>query len=260
MKGEINMIGKNVSFKGLRIGAICMMLLMSVSLWGCGGDSKETSSATKEKTEDTTKDDKSVETADQTPEAKEVEEPEESKASTDEGAVNANVPTELSYEAVMTAAGTTVNSKVWVKGQKSRTEVDMSGTTSITIADGTTIYVLDPATKTGTKTTTSSDTATAAAGVSDTNYNADLTAQKWTFDKMEKLGEETVNGVKTIVYNDAEAATKYWVHEEYGFPVKMETTSEEEGFTMEIKNIKVEAVDDSQFEIPADYKITEVQY
>lgn len=254
MKGDINMIGKNVTLKGLRISAICMILLMSVSLWGCGGDSKETSSATKEKTEETTKEKMAVETADQTPEAT------ETKAETDKGAVKTNVPTELSYESVMTVEGNSINSKVWVKDKKVRSEVETAGTLTVTISDGTDTYVLVPASKTGQKMSATSDTSAAAAELAGANYNADVTAQTWVFDGMEKLGEETVNGMKTTVYNDADSATKYWVSDEYGFPVKFEVTSDDAGVTMEIKNIKVEAIDDSQFEIPSDYTITEVQY
>lgn len=267
------MTGKKEKMRRVRILTISIMLLISASLWGCGGNSKETS-----KTKEQTADETAVETSTDAAETNDEEVTDEAQQESDEKSedaaktngtskeaqdllANVKAPSEFSYEMNSIMGDINTTSKVWVKGEKNRIEGnDTVGGNFVSIFDGESMYVLVPQSKTGTKVTASSDTSQAAEQDSGQNFGNDLISQDWDFLGMEYLGEETLNDVKTLVFEDKTQGYKFWVNKEYGIPMKMEVSSGGSSLTMEVGELKVEEVSDSMFEVPSDYQITEMSY
>ena len=72
------------------------------------------------------------------------------------------------------------------------------------------------------------------------------------------LGTETYDGkVCTVVQYTVEGTmTKMWLWKQYGFPIKVETTTSDGTYTVEYKNIVFNNVSDDVFSIPAYITIT----
>lgn len=74
-------------------------------------------------------------------------------------------------------------------------------------------------------------------------------------------GKESVNGISCHVVESAskngEGGIRMWLHEEYGFPMKMESMEKgkEGSFTMEVISFETGDVSDDEFLVPEDYKI-----
>lgn len=74
------------------------------------------------------------------------------------------------------------------------------------------------------------------------------------------VGRDTIDGKDCLVYemNDGDDKIKYWLWEEYGFPIKGEVTAGEQKIQFEYKNVKVENIDDSMFDLPAGVEVMEM--
>lgn len=74
------------------------------------------------------------------------------------------------------------------------------------------------------------------------------------------VGTEKVDGKECLVYEVADAgeAVKVWVWKEYGFPLKAEITAEGGKAVVEYKNVKVEDIPDSMFELPAGVEVMDM--
>jgi len=84
--------------------------------------------------------------------------------------------------------------------------------------------------------------------------STDKTFEEWTADKEKNakfLGEETVSGMPCKKYETMEEGEKtlFWISTQFPFPIKIEDSE----VTMEYKNIKLEPLDDSLFELPVGY-------
>ncbi len=84
--------------------------------------------------------------------------------------------------------------------------------------------------------------------------SADKTFEEWTADKEKNakfLGQETVSGIPCKKYETIEDGEKtfLWISTQFSFPIKIEDSE----MTMEYKNIKLDPLDDSIFELPAGY-------
>jgi outer membrane lipoprotein-sorting protein len=68
------------------------------------------------------------------------------------------------------------------------------------------------------------------------------------------LGKEKVNGIDCYKYSvenkEDEGSVIYWVHSEYGLPVRVEITAEDSVTTINYKNFVVGDIEDSQFQLP----------
>lgn len=68
------------------------------------------------------------------------------------------------------------------------------------------------------------------------------------------LGKEEVNGIDCHKYSvenkEDEGSVIYWVHSEYGLPVRVEVTVEDSVTTINYKNFVVGEIEDSQFQLP----------
>ena len=76
---------------------------------------------------------------------------------------------------------------------------------------------------------------------------------------MTYVGKEMLNGVSCHVVESTKLEEGYhvkmWLHEEYGFPMKMESYNKDgsEAFVMEVTDFKVGDLSDALFEVPEDY-------
>lgn len=145
--------------------------------------------------------------------------------------------------------------KFWIKKDSMRTEMaspDGSGTL-ITIVNSA---KQEAYTIMGDNTAMKIDIAQASQGVSSPGD-----AYSEIDDAKGKLvGHEKVDGKDCLVYEmtDGSDKVKYWLWEEYGFPIKGEVTSGGEKIQFEYKNVKVEDIADSMFDLPAGVEVMEM--
>lgn len=74
------------------------------------------------------------------------------------------------------------------------------------------------------------------------------------------IGHETLDGKYCLVveYTVEGNTAKMWIWEEYGFPIRVEVTTNEGMTIMEYKNIEFTDIPDSMFEIPEGVTITTI--
>jgi outer membrane lipoprotein-sorting protein len=74
------------------------------------------------------------------------------------------------------------------------------------------------------------------------------------------LGKEEINGMQCHKYSieDEESSVVYWVHDEYGLPVKIETTAGDVVTTMELKNFEVGNIGDDLFKLPSGVQVQSI--
>ncbi len=132
--------------------------------------------------------------------------------------------------------------KIFIKGNKVRQETSEEGDTQIMIIrlDKKVTWMIDPEEKTFTEMPYRS---------------ADKTFEEWTAEKEKNaryLGEETVSGMPCKKYETTEGGEKtvVWISKQFPFTIKIEDSE----MMMEYQNIKLGALDDSLFELPAGYE------
>jgi hypothetical protein len=156
--------------------------------------------------------------------------------------------TSMYYEMVSTVPGQgTTTTKVWMKDYKKfRMEMAAEGASYIIIVDedAGVMYMYYPDQNMAMQMTfEGTDT---QGMVQDPEsllqYNPDIT------------GTETYDGKPCIVISYSEpgyGTFKEWIWTEYGFPLKIESTTSEGTSTVEFKNISFSPIDDSVFELPS---------
>ena len=74
------------------------------------------------------------------------------------------------------------------------------------------------------------------------------------------LGTEKINGINCHKYSLEQDGSSviYWLHDEYGLPVKIETTTDDVVTTMDFNNFKVGDVGDDLFELPSGIQVQSV--
>jgi outer membrane lipoprotein-sorting protein len=163
----------------------------------------------------------------------------------------------MSYEYVLTTAAGKMAGKVWLQDKKMKIEGVTSGLKVITIIDGDagTAYAYYPAQNMAMKV---SAQGLGAQTNSPTDYtkNADPA-------RIKVLGTTVYDGVRcrVILVKDAASGieTKMWVREDYGIPVRVETTTPDGAqVVMEYKNVKIGPQPPDTFKLPAGVKITDV--
>jgi outer membrane lipoprotein-sorting protein len=165
----------------------------------------------------------------------------------------------VKYDMLITGPGApTMTQQVWVKKNKMRTEMTQQGKTQIILVevnryrpldiDAQTMYMYMPAENIAVKMNFAQVAKSAVEEAeSIQNYNPTV------------VGTETIDGKVCLVveYTVVEAATKAWIWEEHGFPIRVEVTTSEGTTTVEYKNIEFVDIPDSMFELPAGVQIIE---
>jgi outer membrane lipoprotein-sorting protein len=161
----------------------------------------------------------------------------------------------LSYDMVSTGLGMpSMNTKVWVKTKpetKMKTEMKAEGETVVNIVDyaAQKAYMYLPSQNMAFQTDLSDAPESPVEGTKAIEgYNPTI------------IGTETYDGKECLVVEYAVEGfeTKMWVWKKYGFPVKVETVTQEGKMTFEHKNIDFSNIPDSVFELPSGVQITQM--
>jgi len=134
--------------------------------------------------------------------------------------------------------------KVYIKGTKSRIEMDQAGNKSVTLFDGEKAFMYLPAQNMAIMIPVD-QVKQQVPEVRD--YKADC----------QLLGEESIDGRPCGIYQCSKggAPVKMWIDKTIDFPLKTVAS----GMTMSCKNIVVNApLDDSLFELPAGIKVQDM--
>ncbi len=233
---------------------IAMLALLALVAVACGGEEEATPTPTESPQATTTAE------ATASPEAT-AEPTSPAQPSGDLGSIlgKASAIDSVRYEMVMTGTGVpTGTSKDWLKqqAQKMKTEMTVQGQTSVLIVDwGTEVmYTYMPDQNLAIKMDLSTD--------------PDATAPESPIEGSESIegydptivGTEVYDGKECLVveYTVEGVHTKMWLWKQYGFPVKVVSTSPEGTVTIEYKNIDFSPIPDSAFELPAGVQIMEL--
>lgn len=167
---------------------------------------------------------------------------------------------EVYYEMQVTGMGSeNTISRMYMKGTKMRAESEVMGQTFVMIHGEDALYILDASSKTAMKMPLGED----SEGEQDTFTMDDFTSDVDETD-MTYVGKETLNGVSCYVVESTKLEEGYhvkmWLHEEYGFPMKMESHNKDgsEAFVMEVTDFKVGDLSDALFEVPEGYEIVDM--
>mgnify|MGYP001215989467 CR=1 FL=1 len=165
----------------------------------------------------------------------------------------------MSYDYILTFNGSSVNSKVWVEGDKVKTDSIVEGQNIISIVDGDTFYTYFPAENRAMK-------MTVAAGQKNgekTETPIDFIEDADNRPDQYKIVETTMyDGVecKVVVVTDAygKEQSRMWVRTDYGIPVRIESVDPNGGKTiMEFKNLKIGKLPADTFQLPAGVEIVD---
>ena len=164
---------------------------------------------------------------------------------------------EMSYTLVMTGAGLSSESKVWLKDNKLKTDSTINGQRTITLFDltsGETISYL-PDDKIATK--LKIEEYQGQDNITPIDYVRELDSSNFTL-----AGTETVNGMecKVIAINTGEASYKEWLSTEYGMVVKVEEEFNGQKVTVQFRNIKLGSgtVPDNTFNLPQGIEVIDM--
>lgn len=145
----------------------------------------------------------------------------------------------------------TTTSKVWISGNKYRSEMDTMGVKTIVIADGKgDVYMYNPSTNSAMK-------------ISAVQASKDKPAGLWAeadVAKFKVLGEETINSQPCLIVSnsDVQGDNKTWINTEIGMPVKSEIKTGDATVAAEFTNIKIGSQPDDLFTLPSGVKIQEM--
>lgn len=159
----------------------------------------------------------------------------------------------LYYELVMNSPemDAQMTGKFWIKGEKIRTEFESpdGAGTMVNIMNNKEAFMV-------------MESQGIATRLDISQFNeADNTPKDAMKDLAEEdaklIGKETIDGKKCLIYESktAEESYKAWIWEEYGVPVKVETTAADGKAVIEFKNIAIKDIPDSMFELPAGVQV-----
>lgn len=158
---------------------------------------------------------------------------------------------ELTADLYQDSMGFVTQGKMYIKGDKLRMETDQG----IVIIDqnASKSYTLNTADKTYMQMPINVDVAKIGQPMEEFDKEIAQIADK------KQLGTEEVNGYLCdkyeIIYHDKSKGKMYqWYSEELKFPVKIVYESSLGKMVTEYSNVKNDPIDDSTFQVPADYK------
>jgi len=160
-----------------------------------------------------------------------------------------------SYDYVITEgeSGQTLEGKMYLKGMKQRMEINTEEGQMIQIVDleakKAFSYMPDQ------QMAFEVDLSQVESPETPSDYveNADTANAKY-------LGKEEVNGMDCHKYSveNEDSSVVYWVHDEYGLPVKIETTTGGVVSVMEFKNFEVGDLAEDLFELPSGVQVQNI--
>lgn len=219
----------------LSLSVVMVLVLAMLALAGCGGDKKEAAS--------------------QQPSGKEAPKTSGEEKLADIFAKGKKVEG-MSYDFTMTSKETKLSGKFWIQGSKMKTEMMAEGKKMITIFDGNTIYNYIPDQNMAMKMTPDK----AKKNQTPLDYANDAESKG---DKVKVLETTVYEGVKckvvSIASADGKEQTKMWIREDYGIPVRVESTEPGgEKTVLEYKNLKVGPQPADTFNLPAGVQVQDL--
>ncbi len=222
-------------------GLLCLLLVLTL-ISGCGGTEDSTPPASVPDTE--------PETTEEAPTASGGEDTAEifAKAQNIDG---------LYFEYEMTTGTEKVQGKTWTKGKMMKNEVFMEGQIFINIIDidKGEAYTYIPDQNMAMK--IKFDKQMAEEFQNPTEYTDNLDPQS-----LKIVETTTFDGhactVMVLTNNEGQEEMKMWVSDEYGIPLRVETTEGGSQTIIEYKNLKVGSITDDVFEIPQGVQIIEM--
>jgi len=162
------------------------------------------------------------------------------------------------YDIVTTAPGqASMTMKIWLKGQKTRMEGTFDGQSMVYLMDASKqlAYTYFPSENMAMEIDMSK--AQQATGESPTEQSGSVMDYNPV-----TLGTETLDGKTCLVieYSTSTGEVKMWVWTRYGLPIRTETTTTEGTAVVELKNISIDNISDSMFELPAGVQIMEIPF
>ncbi|RJQ29294.1 MAG: outer membrane lipoprotein carrier protein LolA [Peptococcaceae bacterium] len=163
----------------------------------------------------------------------------------------------MSYEYTLTAGSKIMKGKVWTQGKQVKTEGTAEGQRMISYIDGdtNTVITYDPDQNKAVKLSTGDQQENASTPG---EYTSEVDPGK-----AKVLDTVVYDGVKcklTAVYGaDGKEEMRMWVREDYGLPVRVETTSADGVKTViEYKNLQVGPLPADTFKLPPGVKVTDM--
>lgn len=164
----------------------------------------------------------------------------------------------MSFDYIMTSKDFKMTGKMWVQGDKVKTEMTAEGQKMVTIFDGNSIISYNPAEKIAFKITPEKGQEQKVDSPLD--YSGYIEGKP---DKVKFVENMMYEGVKCTVIEvtsaDGKEQSKMWIREDYGIPVRVEVTeSDGAKSVMEYKNLQLGSLPDDTFKLPAGVQITDM--
>ena len=162
----------------------------------------------------------------------------------------------IKYDMVITAPGqAAMTMKVWLKGEKMRSEGTFEGQSMIYILDRSKqlSYVYIPSQNIA----MTMDFRKAQESVGESPVEQSESVAK--YDPV-TLGTEVLDGKTCLIieYTTETEQVKMWIWTNYGWPIRTETTTAQGTSVVELKNIELGNIPDSMFELPAGVQMMEI--
>jgi len=235
---------------------LLLAVFMTVSLFAVACGEPDPAEAPPEETEEATE-----------PEAAETDEAEPAEEMDEEALASLFMSgmdlEELSYEMHLSGpAMEEVQVRVWMQGDRMRSESEYEGERFIVIIDEEASYILEPAEKMAFRSPKGAGEDPELDETSEPMTVGEVTTDTDPAD-FEYLGTEEVEGILChVVQTEGDEpgdTLTLWLHSDYGFPMKIEQESDtpDRQYLVEIKNLEVGNVSDQHFEVPSDYEIVD---
>ncbi|MDD3653044.1 MAG: hypothetical protein PHO01_02480 [Desulfotomaculaceae bacterium] len=163
----------------------------------------------------------------------------------------------VSYDYTITAQGQTMSGKIWVSGEKVKTETAVDGKKIISLIDSNALLTYFPDENRAMKMALGQQTDEPSNNALE--YGEDINTAP---DKYKVLERTVYDGVMCRIVSvtgaDSKEAMKMWVREDYGFPVRVETVEANGGKTvLEYKNVIIGKQPAEIFQLPAGVQVTD---
>lgn len=164
----------------------------------------------------------------------------------------------ISFDYSMTSKDVVMNGKMWIEGEKMKTETTIEGKKVVSIIDGNTSYTYYPDENTAMKMVFEKQDNKQSENPFDYSKDIDTAPDKY------KVLELTVyDGIKckvvAVTSADGKENVKMWVREDYGIPLRVETTvADGSKVVIEYKNMTIGKQPANTFQLPAGVAVTDM--
>jgi len=162
----------------------------------------------------------------------------------------------VSFDYSMTSKDLVVNGKMWIEGEKFKTESTVEGKKVVSILNDNTSYLYYPDENTAMKVVLDKQN---KQSENPFDYSKDIDTAP---DKYKVLETTVYEGVKckvvAVTSADGKDNLKMWVREDYGIPIRVEATEAGGGkVVIEYKNMKVGKQPADTFQLPPGVAVTD---